>query len=68
MKRYIRNTTNTDLIISSSKPDWLVDVQIPDTESKEAKQRRIRRELDDEDDAYDLEHNEGIYSDDADFI
>ena len=48
----------------SDKPWWLVDVQIPDKESGQDKQKRLQRELADEEDAYDLEHGEGIYSDD----
>lgn len=59
---YAKNVDKS--ITSSTKPDWLVDVQIPDYESEEGKKRRIQRELDDEDDAYDLEHGEGMYSDD----
>lgn len=59
---YVDN--NDEPITSSSKPDWLVDVEIPNNESKEDKKRRIQRELEDEADAYDLEHGEGMYSDD----
>ena len=55
-------------ITSSSKPDWLVDFKIPDYESESARKARIQRELDDEADAYDLEHGEGIYSDDVDVV
>lgn len=57
MKRYIRHS-------ESDKPWWLVNVQIPDKESEEDKQKRLQLELADEEDAYDLEHGEGIYSDD----
>lgn len=44
--------------------DFVVDYKIPDDPDywKREEQKRIQRELDDEADAYDLEHDEGIYA------
>ena len=55
MKRYIH---------ASDEPWYVVDVKIPETEEevRRAEKRRIQRELEDEADAYDLEHSEGIYA------
>lgn len=53
MKRVIR---------SAEERDWfVVDTPIPDCDP-DAEKKRISRELEDEADAYDLEHGEGIYA------
>ena len=57
MKRYIHSSSDT-------QPWYVVDVPIPKDEKsiKQDERRRIQREIEDENDAYDLEHGEGIYA------
>ncbi len=60
-------THSTKVKASEERPWYVVDYKIPDDPEsiKRDERRRIQRELADEEDAYDLEHGEGIYSSDV---
>ena len=59
-------THSTKVTASEERPWYVVNYKIPDDPEsiKRDERRRMQRELADEEDAYDLEHGEGIYSSD----
>lgn len=59
MKRMIRSSTSRKV---NASEDFVVDYDLNKLDWEEEERKRIARELADEEDAYDLEHGEGIYS------